>query len=877
MNRPKRTRRRRLGRLARPAGLVALVFVIVPSAMAVFVAYRYHLGVPQTVISALIGGGTLASVYQGWANARGDGAGVKDVKLRQIADDLAEIMQQQWTSELGVRQRHDQGVPLSVSWEGAKPPLACDWAELVLMAGEAGWPAAPPPGTWAAGPGGLDDVGSVLTDVFTRVPTSRLVVLGEAGAGKTMLMVRLLLDLLGKRRAGERVPVLVTIGSWNPRTQSLREFIAERLILDHPPLAAPTVVAGREISQIRALLSRGMILPILDGFDEIRPEFRKDGINRINDLLSAPGPLPLLLTSRVEQYAKAIGRPGDDWEPLHGAAAIVIRPLGVEQVKKYLAHHAPESRWERVLADLGTPNTAVAEALRTPLFVTLARAIYNPRRGERLGQVPDPTELCDKYSQAEQIKDHLFDAFIPAVYRPTRRVEDADEYVAERWSAAEAEKWLAYLARLLNQQPGDEQSDDEQSDDEQSDDEQTKDLQWWALRDAAPPALIPTAVGVVCGIAAGLAAALGSHVGVGIGVGFGTGMLVAIAIGQSVRYATHFADTHPGPGMTGALAGATIGGIAAGFAHKLGIGSEASLFSGLPEALGIGIGAGASTSRLGGFIGGLVGGFFGGLLEGMGLGPPAGLVNGLGVGLAAGLAVAYCGRREPARQWPQWLPEIGIPGGLVIGLAIGLITWREKGLIYGFALGPVVGGFAAWPIGLRDTPQPLNEVPSPRNALARDAHAFTLTALAAGIAAALAGFVGGSLSSIFEIGAQASISRIVGDGLGIGLSSGVVIGLAFGFYHAASPSFMLSSWWLALTRKLPWRLMAFLDEVHQKSILRQFGAVYQFRHEKFRVHLARTDAADAQPPTGGGPGADEPSAESWPVKLGARARRAKIE
>ena len=54
-------------------------------------------------------------------------------------------------------------------------------------------------GTWAAGPDDLAGEGGELADVLARVPTGRLVVLGEPGAGKTMLMVRLVLDLLARR------------------------------------------------------------------------------------------------------------------------------------------------------------------------------------------------------------------------------------------------------------------------------------------------------------------------------------------------------------------------------------------------------------------------------------------------------------------------------------------------------------------------------------------------------------------------------------------------------------------------------------------------------------------------------------------------------
>jgi hypothetical protein len=858
-----RTNRRRPGRAARPSGLITVLLVIAPVAAAMIISYRYRLSVPESLISALLGGGALASVYQGWASSRSAGHHSGDPKLGQLADNLAIFMKDQWEAELAVRQRHDH-VQLSVSWVAAKPSLTYDWERLVLMAGGAGWPAPPPPGTWADGPDVLAGSGFGLTEVFGRVPTGRLVVLGEAGAGKTMLMVRLLLDLLARRREGGPVPVLVALGSWNPREVSLREFIEERLILDQPALAGSVVHAGKELTQIRALLNQRMIVPILDGLDEIGPDFRQAAINKINHFLSMPG--PLLITSRVSEYQEAIGQPGPDWDPPHGAAAVELQPLGVEAVKKYLADPGRAERWAPVLAALSEP-AAVSEALRTPLFVTLARAIYNPRRGERTGQVPDPAELCDEalFPTSADIKDHLFDAFIAAAYRPDR----GDDAEVERWGAAQAQTWLTYLARFLDREPAGQRQDDQQQDAET-----TKDLKWWALRDAAPRALVPGVVGTVCGIIAGIPAALGSHVGIGIGVGFGTGLLIALAIGLSIRRLTNFAGTRPGGGMAGALIGAAVGGVAAGLAGKLGIGHEASLFSGLPEALGIGIGGGASTRFAGGLAGGLVGGFVGGLLEGVGLGLPAGLVDGLGVGLAAGLAVAYVGRREPARQRPEWIREVGIPGGLVIGLVVGLITWREKGLIAGLVLAAVIGGLSSWPFGLRDTNQELEVVPSPGNALARDARAFRRTSIAAGVAAAVAGFFGGSLSSIFEVGAKVSLRTVLGDGLGIGLSSGLIIGLAFGFYHAASPAFMISSWWLAIRRRLPWRIMLFLNEVHQKSILRQNGAVYQFRHEKFRVHLARAQRPERRSPADGEPGPDGPQFE--PGQIGS-ARQAVTE
>ena len=77
---------------------------------------------------------------------------------------------------------------------------------------------APSAGTWAAGLDDLAGEGGELVEVLARVPTGRLIVLGEPGAGKTMLMVRLVLDMLARRASGGCVPFLASVASWNPTT-----------------------------------------------------------------------------------------------------------------------------------------------------------------------------------------------------------------------------------------------------------------------------------------------------------------------------------------------------------------------------------------------------------------------------------------------------------------------------------------------------------------------------------------------------------------------------------------------------------------------------------------------------------------------------------
>ena len=313
----------------------------------------------------------------------------------------------------------------------------------------------PSPETWATGPDSLAGKGVELAEKLALVPTGRLVVLGEPGAGKTMLMVRLVLDLLSRRTSGGPVPFLASLASWDPTRQDLRDWLAAQLIIDHPVLADPPP-AGTGHSQAAVLLASRLILPVLDGLDEIPDPVRGPAISKINDALRASE--QLVVTCRTQQYRDAI-RPRDGVEvTLRGAAAVQLSPLEAEAVRDYLCDDAAgqvmRARWDPVLAVLGTESPA-GQALTTPLMVGLARTIYNPRPGERAER--EPRELCaPDLTDRKAVESLLFDAFIPAAYRdkPAKREK--------------AQKWLVFLARHLEYTVG------------------GTDLAWWQLSWAVP-------------------------------------------------------------------------------------------------------------------------------------------------------------------------------------------------------------------------------------------------------------------------------------------------------------------------------------------------------------------------------------------------------
>lgn len=264
-------------------------------------------------------------------------------------------------------------------------------------------------------------------------------------------------------------------------------------------------------------------------------------------------------------------------------------------------------------------------------------------------------------------------------------------------------------------------------------------------------------------------------------------------------------------------------------------------------------------------------------------GPRVGIVYGVAFGLA-GFAAHTLGRRQgPLRvemrfhgTAPRFLPRFGI--GLIIGVALGL-GWSLShglvlmlGLVFGLALGVHV-----W----LDTPADARCVSSPLTVLKQDrtaALSYTLTyALSMGIFYVVADtFTNGTtyipvFGGSFDIGlalvtgivvaplARLAFGRSGGLAYGLaaiaagglvfphatslaeGLRAGTVFGIAVGlaiFLSRAWGSFVLTRAWLAMRGKTPLRLMRFLADAHHRAVLRQAGAVFQFRHASLQDNLA---------------------------------------
>src|SRR4051794_21617839 len=162
---------------------------------------------------------------------------------------LANAVRQQLREHLGHVERH---APLRVRWHHVTDGFT-HWANI------AGRSRKGPPQ-----PSTVDDLTGVYT---TGIPSPRLVILGQAGSGKTVAAAGIAASLLGNDPVSVpgRIPALVDAATWDPHTTGLTAWLTDCLHRTY----LPTVDNGHEVAE--RLVTANRLLPIIDGLDEMSP------------------------------------------------------------------------------------------------------------------------------------------------------------------------------------------------------------------------------------------------------------------------------------------------------------------------------------------------------------------------------------------------------------------------------------------------------------------------------------------------------------------------------------------------------------------------------------------------------------------------------
>ncbi|MGQ0773111.1 MAG: hypothetical protein ACT4NY_01610 [Pseudonocardiales bacterium] len=311
---------------------------------------------------------------------------------------------------------------------------------------------------------------SEVEGYYRSLSCGRLVVLGEPGAGKTVLAIKLVRDLAAAVlatpddvRPFPPVPVRLSLPSFDPGdvAAATTEVISARL--DAWLSQHLVTVFGLSGKVARALVREGRILPVLDGLDEMdiddtRP-LRAAAVIRALNHPSTGGLRPVVITCRTSRYHQLSAAPdatdGDrpagpeatQRKVVQDATAVGVEPLTVQRVIEYLTYRFPdptdpariEYRWRPIIDRLTANNSGdpLVAALSSPLrlFLTVTSYRHDASRPNNL------TNL----DTADQIDNHLFTQLVPAVL--TQHPATGREY-----TAATVTRWLTTLARHLTWQ-----------------------------------------------------------------------------------------------------------------------------------------------------------------------------------------------------------------------------------------------------------------------------------------------------------------------------------------------------------------------------------------------------------------------------------------
>ncbi len=207
----------------------------------------------------------------------------------------------------------------------------------------------PIPLSWTTTPA---HVNGSLSEVFESAEEF-LLILGEAGSGKTATLLTLVKTLLDAEVAW--IPVVLNLSSWDSSADNLTDWLTRQIKRHYhqPP------------KQTQAWLTAQQLGLFLDGLDEVPATCQADCIAAINQFHAVQPSTPIVVAVRSGVYTQQT-------TPLDVNATLTLQPLAISQITQRLSQHDPD-----FLSLIETDET-LRELLRSPLLLNLIASLDRP-------------------------------------------------------------------------------------------------------------------------------------------------------------------------------------------------------------------------------------------------------------------------------------------------------------------------------------------------------------------------------------------------------------------------------------------------------------------------------------------------------------------
>jgi GTPase SAR1 family protein len=257
---------------------------------------------------------------------------------------------------------------------------------------------------------------SKILEIFDELWGSFLV-LGDPGSGKTTLLLQLTKGLLDRAESDEHnpIPAVFHLSLWADYKQPLSDWMIDELDKGY----------GLSQNLAKKWVKEDLILPLLDGLDEVAPENRETCIEEINKFKENHRMIPIVVCSRSKEYDVLKTR-------LKLSSAICVKLLSRAKIGDHLKSIG--TSMDGVQVALKDDET-LWELLKTPLMLNIVVQAFKGKSAEFvLGT-----------GKLEERRTQIFDAYKDAMFHRFGRRE------AKSYTAQQTENWLSYLAKSMKQ------------------------------------------------------------------------------------------------------------------------------------------------------------------------------------------------------------------------------------------------------------------------------------------------------------------------------------------------------------------------------------------------------------------------------------------
>jgi hypothetical protein len=286
---------------------------------------------------------------------------------------------------------------------------------------------------------------SRISRYYLERTSGRLLILGDAGTGKTVLATKLCVELARQRKdllkqgpsGVVQVPVVFALSTWRADLE-FEEWIQEQLAFRYR--------LSRRLAA--SLVANGWILPILDGLDEMdggegAPRRSEAAAQRLSDYIAMSSSHRLVITSRAgSRYYNRLSK------RVRNIDVVEMRPVSVTQAQEYIQSHIEigdaHGRWDPFFESMYDSRSLVRRTLSQPWHLTMAVAHVSSG-----GDVEDLLPTQEERNGQRKHGLSLYKARIAALVCGTYITTRCKLYAKNRKEALRREIHLRAIAKML--------------------------------------------------------------------------------------------------------------------------------------------------------------------------------------------------------------------------------------------------------------------------------------------------------------------------------------------------------------------------------------------------------------------------------------------